>query len=79
MQTLKQQTIDAISKLHDMAGIDDIMAALRSIIKEKESTEKPPAVSCFDLMKDYIGCVRGPEDLSSNKSYMDDYGKWVVV
>ncbi len=75
MQTLKQQTINAILNLPDMAGIEDIMAVLKSVIKEKESTEKPPAVSCFDLMKDYIGCIRGPEDLSTNKSYMDGYGK----
>ncbi len=75
MQTLKQQTIDAISKLPDMAGIDDIAAVLRSVIKEKKTTESPPDVSCFDLMNDYSGCIRGPEDLSSNKSYMDGYGK----
>jgi len=75
MQTVKQQTINAISNLPDMAGIDDIMAVLKNFIKEKETVEKPPAVSCFDLMKDFVGCIKGTEDLSTNKSYMDKYGK----
>jgi len=74
MQTLKQKTIAAISQLPDMAGYDDIMAVIR-IFMENESEQNASAVSCFDLMKDSIGCIKGSEDLSVNKSHMEGYGK----
>lgn len=76
MQTLKQQTIVAISNLPDMAGIDEITAVLRDIITANEPSEKMHTVSCFDLMKDSVGCVKdAPGDLSANKAYMQGYGQ----
>jgi hypothetical protein len=63
----------AISNLPDMATLDDITDVLRNVIREGELAEKT-SDSCFDRMKDYIGCVKASEDLSVNKSYMKGYG-----
>ncbi len=76
METLKQSAIAAISQLPDTANIDDIIVVLYQIRQEKEAvnqTEGKP-VSCYDLAKDYIGCIEGPEDLSTNKAYMNGFG-----
>ena len=76
METLKQSAITAISQLPDTANIDDIVVILYQIRQEKEAvnqTEDKP-VSCYDLAKNYIGCIEGPEDLSSNKAYMEGFG-----
>ena len=32
------------------------------------------AGSCLDLVRDLVGCVDGPEDLSHNKAHMETYG-----
>jgi hypothetical protein len=34
-----------------------------------------PPVSCLDLVRDLVGCVQGPGDLSVNKRYLEDFGK----
>jgi len=76
METLKQSAITAISQLPETANINDIIVVLYQMRREKEAvnqTEDKP-VSCYDLMKDYIGCSEGPEDLSTNKAYMKGYG-----
>ncbi|MDM8559664.1 hypothetical protein [Candidatus Parabeggiatoa sp. HSG14] len=76
METLKQSAITAISQLPDTANINDIIVVLYQIKREKEivnQTEDKP-VSCYDLAKDYIGCIEGPEDLSTNKAYMEGFG-----
>ncbi len=76
METLKQSAITAISQLPDTANINDIVVVLYQIRQEKEAvnqTEDKP-VSCYDLMKDYIGCAEGPEDISTNKTYFEGFG-----
>ncbi len=76
METLKQSAITAISQLPETANINDIIIVLYQIRQEKEAInqaeDKP--VSCYDLAKDYIGCIEGPADLSTNKTYMEGFG-----
>ena len=31
--------------------------------------------SCLDLANDLLGSVEGPQDLSINKKYLEDYGR----
>lgn len=31
--------------------------------------------SCLDLIKDLVGCVDGPQDLSYNRKHLKGYGK----
>jgi len=75
METLKQSAITAISQLPDTANINDIIVVLYQIRREKEAvkqTEDKP-VSCYDLMKDYIGCVKdAPKDLSTNANAKEE-------
>ena len=76
MQTVKQEVVETILKLPETVDIDQIIEELEHFRQEKKATvqdETKPA-SCLDLMKDYIGCFEGPEDLSINKVYMERYG-----
>jgi hypothetical protein len=78
MVTSKQAAITAISQLPETASIADIIVVLRQMKTEQQSqnqlvTQTQP-ISCFDLMKDYLGCAAGPEDLSTDKTYMKGYG-----
>jgi hypothetical protein len=45
-----------------------LKAALRSVAKPKRG-------SALDLVRDLAGCVAGPTDLSTNKTYMKTYGR----
>jgi hypothetical protein len=78
METLRQSAITAISQLPETANINDIIVVLYKLKSEKQvlnqtATETQP-VSCYDLAKDYMGCIEGPEDLSTNKAYMAGFG-----
>ena len=77
METLKQSVITAVSQLPDTANINDFIVVLQQIRWEQEAVNQTEdkAVSCFDLMKDYIGCVKdAPKDLSTNKTYFEGFG-----
>ncbi len=78
METLRQSAITAISQLPETANIDDIIVVLCKMKSEKpvlnQTATETQAVSCYDLAKDYIGCIEGPEDLSTNKAYMEGFG-----
>jgi hypothetical protein len=79
METLKQSAITAISQLPDTANIDDIIVILYQLKVEKQvqnqTKTEDKSVSCLDLMKDYIGCVKdAPKDLSTNKAYFEGFG-----
>ena len=34
----------------------------------------PPGVSALTAAQEFVGCVEGPEDLSTNKKYMEGFG-----
>ena len=78
METLKQSAITAISQLPDTANINDIIVVLYKMKIEKTvlnqtATEKTKPVSCYDLAKDYIGCVKyAPKDLSTNANAKEE-------
>jgi len=79
MQTLKQESIVAISELPDTAAIYDILHVLRKLWAKKDAvsdhTTGTRPVSCLDIMKGRIGCVNGPENLSVSKIRMEGYGQ----
>jgi hypothetical protein len=60
METLKQSALTAISQLPDTANIDDLLAVLYQIRREQQAVNQTEdkGISCYDLMKDYIGCVK---------------------
>ena len=42
---------------------------------EEAAQEEQPFVSAYDLAKDVIGSLDGPEDLSTNPKYMKGFGE----
>lgn len=53
-----------------------IRDAMRDLVaRERVDADRPPAGSFLALAEDLAGCVEAPEDLSTNKSYLDDYGR----
>ena len=76
METLKQSAITAISQLPETATINDIQARLEQLQLGGNTikVEKEP-ISFLEAAKDFIGCLEGPKDLSTNKDYMKGYGQ----
>ena len=81
MESLKQEVTNALNQLPNTAEIEDMIAVLNQIKLEKETLNRHETiepemkpVSCYDLAKDYIGCIEGPEDLSTNQDYLKGYG-----
>lgn len=51
-------------------------AVIRELLEEGLSKpRRKKAVTCYDLVKDLIGSVRGPRDLATNPKYMEGFGK----
>lgn len=56
------------------SSVHDIMDVLDRIRREQPSPSgRPP--SCYDRMQEGLGCIDGPEDLSTRKSHMEGYGR----
>ena len=80
METLKQSAITAISQLPDTANINDMQAVFKRL--ERKARQRPndtaidetEGISCYDLAKDLLGSGEGPEDLSTNKAYLEGLG-----
>lgn len=76
MDTLKQTAVTALLNLPDFTDIDDMIAVLRRIQFHRELAELPPSPPSFlEVAKEYIGSLEGPADLSTNPTYMKDYGQ----
>ncbi|OLP16975.1 hypothetical protein BST81_18510 [Leptolyngbya sp. 'hensonii'] len=43
--------------------------------REEISSSEKTEVSFLDAAREFIGCVEGPGDLSTNPKYMEGYGK----
>jgi len=43
-------------------------------VKESNNQEDKPVLSALALAQKWVGCVEGPEDLSTNKKYMEGFG-----
>ncbi|HEY3999461.1 MAG TPA: CopG family transcriptional regulator [Candidatus Xenobia bacterium] len=50
-----------------------IRLALAAYLEDSKASSKPP--SFLDLAWDLCGSVDGPEDLSTNKKYMEGFGR----
>jgi predicted transcriptional regulator len=55
------------------ALIRDAMTEL--VTRERAGADRAPAGSFLAMAEDLAGCVEAAEDLSTNKSYLDDYGR----
>lgn len=79
MKTLSLKLPDALyGDLTALAEHKDTSrsALVREALVEFFRSERSPAKgSALDLLESYVGCVDGPEDLSTNKAYLDDLGR----
>ena len=76
MDTLKPTAVTALLNLPDFTEIDEMIAVLRRIQFHRELAELPtPPPSFLEVAKEYIGSLEGPADLSTNPTYMKDYGQ----
>ena len=42
----------------------------------QEGLREEGGVNMREALKDFMWCVQGPPDLSTNKAYFDDFGKY---
>ena len=45
-----------------------------SLLESRHDKEAERPISCLDLMLPYVGILDGPEDLSTNKKYLEGLG-----
>lgn len=83
MRTLSMKVPEALdqdlAKLAARRGVSksalirDMMSEF--VARERSVDDRPPAGSFLALAEDLLGCVDGPEDLSTNEDYLDGYGR----
>ena len=65
--------LEALARRSGQSKSDVVRAALEEHLKN--GTRKR-TMSAYDLVADLVGCIdEGPEDLASNKKYMEGYGE----
>ena len=83
MITVKQEVISMVSAFPETVSLDEIIDQLNTLRQREMSSVQPyetisnhpQPLSCFDVMKEYIGSFEGPEDLATNPKYMEGYGR----
>ncbi|MEB3210593.1 MAG: hypothetical protein VKL39_04535 [Leptolyngbyaceae bacterium] len=79
MEQIEQQVIEGLKGLSvpEQREVLDFVEFLQSK-KQRLASVQPDAeksaVSFLEAAGNYIGCVEGLEDLSTNPAYMDGYG-----
>ena len=83
MATVKQEVISMVSTFPETVSLDEIIEQLNRLRQQEVSrnhvyeltSNHSQTLSCFDVMKEYIGSFEGPEDLATNPKYMEGYGQ----
>jgi len=82
MRTLSMKVPEALDRdltaLAARRGVSKsavIRDAVTEVLTRERGGARPPAGSFLALAEDLAGCVEAPEDLSSNESYMEDFGR----
>ncbi len=69
-----EQQLKIAAENNHVTTTEFVLSLLKSAVNQPENNS--PIVSCFDLMKEILGCIEdAPNDLSVNKSYFEGYGK----
>lgn len=76
MTQIEQQILETFRSLplEKQEELLDFAEFLKAKFNHLESTSTAP-ISAFDAAGDLIGCVEGPDDLSTNKEYMKGFGQ----
>lgn len=80
MQPVQQRVVEALQHLSpvEQQAVLDFAEFLESKRNRTANNEPPDAtaVSFLDAARKYIGCLEGgPDDLSTNKTYMEGFGE----
>lgn len=82
MRTISMKLAESLDReLADLAarrGVSKsslIRDAVTDLVVRERASDRPAAGSFLALAEDLAGCVEGPEDLSTNKDYLDGYGR----
>ena len=55
--------------------LNDLENQPQAAAEETMQEDEQPFVSAYDLAKDVVGSLDGPEDLSTNPKYMEGFGE----
>jgi hypothetical protein len=64
--------LTAVARRHKTAKSVVVREALERALRDRP---RPSRGSALDLVRDLVGCVSGPGDLSVNKAHMKAYGR----
>ena len=64
-----------LQRLAEREGIAPEEAALRAIARAEEAASLPQERSALEAAGDLVGSFDGSPDLSTNETYLDDYGR----
>ena len=56
-------------------GVSKSELVREAILEHLGRRRERPHVSALTMLEDLVGLVEGPEDLSTNPAYLDDFGK----
>lgn len=63
--------LESVARKHNRSKSDLLRNLLSSYLENPEISGN---VSALDLAGNLVGCFDGPEDLSTNRTYLEDYG-----
>lgn len=67
--------LDRRAKQSKQSKSNVVRAALEQYLNDTQRSAAAQPVSALKLAGDLAGCVTGPGDLSTNKKYMEGFGK----
>jgi hypothetical protein len=76
-QNVEQQIVEQL-RLLPSDRQQQVLHFVESLLTDK-MRERPvegwqPGMSVLDVSRDWVGCVEGPSDLSTNPKYMEGFG-----
>lgn len=79
MKSIEQQIVEHLRLLPSDRQQQVLHFVEFLLAKEDRMDKHPvegwqPGMSALDISRDLIGCVEGPEDLSTNPKYMEGFG-----
>lgn len=70
----ERRQIERLAEARETTMKDAVLEAVRHMLDEVESEEPFVPTGRLKGAEDLIGCFEGPEDLTTNKKYMEGYG-----
>ena len=77
MYLTKQQILSTVQNLPETIELNEFISLFTKMDLKATVTSQPEIMqtSLLEAAKKYVGCVKGPADLSTNKAYLEGYGE----